>query len=41
MKDASRAFALSEKRGLVTRSGSRGQTSIAITAAGRAILQST
>jgi hypothetical protein len=40
MKDTSRAFALLEKRGLVTRSGSRGHSSIAITAAGRALLQS-
>jgi hypothetical protein len=39
MKDASRAFALLEKRGLVTRSGSRGQASVSITAAGRALLR--
>jgi hypothetical protein len=40
MKDASRAFALLEKRGLVARSGSSGHASVTITAAGRALLQS-
>ena len=40
MKDASRAFSLLEKRGLVARSGSRGQVSVTVTAAGRALLQS-
>ena len=40
IEDASQTFALLEKRGLIVRWGRRGRTSVAITAAGRALIAS-